>query len=118
LAVNVALPAFAAERRRLLLIDISCRRGAQQQTHCMLLLLLLSIDISCRRGAQQQTRRMLLLLSIDISCRRGAQQQTRRMLLLLSIDGIDRQTDRLTDARPFRRFINPARHTMRSSVNK
>jgi len=96
LAVNVALPAFAAERQRLLLIDISCRRGAQQQTHCML----------------------LLLLSIDISCRRGAQQQTRRMLLLLSIDGIDRQTDRLTDARPFRRFINPARHTMRSSVNK
>jgi len=116
LAVNVPLPAFAAERRRLLLIDISCRRGAQQQTHCMLLLLL-SIDISCRRGAQQQTRRMLLL-SIDISCRRGAQQQTRRMLLLLSIDGIDRQTDRLMDARPFRRFINPARHTMRSSVNK
>jgi len=34
---------------------------------------LLSIDISCRRGAQQQTRRMLLLLSID-----GIDRQTDR----------------------------------------
>jgi len=41
-AVNTTLPAFAAERRRLL-----------------------SIDISWQRGAQQQTRRTPLLLSID-----------------------------------------------------
>jgi len=31
-ATNVSLPAFAAERRRLLSIDISCPPGAQQQT--------------------------------------------------------------------------------------
>jgi len=44
----VTLPAFAAaERRRLL-----------------------SVDISCPRGAQQQTRRTPLLLSIDGTDRR------------------------------------------------
>jgi len=31
-AVNITLPAFAAERRRLLSIDISCPWRAQQQT--------------------------------------------------------------------------------------
>jgi len=44
----VTLPAFAAERRRLL-----------------------SVDICCQRGAQQQIRRTPLLLSID-----GADRQT------------------------------------------
>jgi len=37
--VNMTLPAFAAERRRLLSIDISCPRGAQQQTRRTPLLL-------------------------------------------------------------------------------
>jgi len=46
-AVNVTLPAFAAERRRLLSIDISI---------------------------QQQTRRMPLLLSIDGTYRRTDKQ--------------------------------------------
>jgi len=49
-AVNVTLPAFAAERRvatpLLLSAGACCRRAAQQ-----------SIDISCRPGAQQQIRR-------------------------------------------------------------
>jgi len=44
---NMTLPAFAAERRRLL-----------------------SIDISCPQGAQQQTRRTPLLLSIGGTSRR------------------------------------------------
>jgi len=38
----MTLPAFAAERRRLLSMDISCPRGAQQQTGRTPLLL--SID--------------------------------------------------------------------------
>jgi len=42
LAVNMTLPTFAAEHRRLLVIDISCPRGAQQQTRRTPLLL--SID--------------------------------------------------------------------------
>jgi len=46
-AVNATLLAFAAERRRLLSIDISRPRGAQQQT-CRLSLLLL-IDGTDRR---------------------------------------------------------------------
>jgi len=38
-AVNVTQPAFAAERRRLLSIDISCRgRSAQRQTRRTLIL--------------------------------------------------------------------------------
>jgi len=49
-AVNVILPAFAAERRvaapLLLSAGACCRRAVQQ-----------SIDISCRPGAQQQTHR-------------------------------------------------------------
>jgi len=35
----MTLPAFAAERRRLLWTDMSCRRGAQQQTRRAPLLL-------------------------------------------------------------------------------
>jgi len=35
----MTLPAFPAERRRLLSIDISCSRGAQQQTRRTPLLL-------------------------------------------------------------------------------
>jgi len=41
-------PAFAAERRRVLSIDISCLRGAQQQTR-RTPRLLLSIDGTDRR---------------------------------------------------------------------
>jgi len=37
----MTLPAFAAERSRLLSIDISCPRGAQQQTRRTPLLLLI-----------------------------------------------------------------------------
>jgi len=33
-AVNVTMPVFAAERRRLLLIVFSCPWGTQQQTRC------------------------------------------------------------------------------------
>jgi len=44
----MTLPAFEAERRRLLSIDISCLRGAQQQTRHTPLLL--SID-----GTDRQT---------------------------------------------------------------
>ena len=47
-AVNATLPAFSAQRRRLLSTDISCPRGAQQQT-CRTPLLL-SID-----GRDRQT---------------------------------------------------------------
>jgi len=46
-AVNRTLPAFAAERRHLLSIDISCLYGAQQQTLRTPLLLL--IDGTDRR---------------------------------------------------------------------
>jgi len=49
----VTLPAFAAERRAAAPLLPSARRPP------------LSIDISCPRGAQQQTRRTPLLLSID-----------------------------------------------------
>jgi len=49
----VTLPAFAAERRAAAPLLPRARRPP------------LSIDISCPRGAQQQTRRTPLLLSID-----------------------------------------------------
>ena len=52
-AVNTALPAFAAERRRLLSIDISWQRGAQQQTRRTPLLL--SIDGTDRRTDERST---------------------------------------------------------------
>jgi len=48
LAVNVKLPAFAAERRH------ACSTAP-----------VVSIDISYQQGAQQQTHRPLLLLSIN-----------------------------------------------------
>jgi len=59
----MTLPAFAAERRRLL--------------H--------SAAAAAGRPAVQQ--------SIDISCAPGAQQQTHRTPLLRSTDGTDRRTD-------------------------
>jgi len=65
-AVNVTLPALAAERRA---------AGAVPHT----------------AGAVVAGRRRLL--SIDISYPQGAQQQTRRRRLLLSIDGTYRRTD-------------------------
>jgi len=46
--LNMTRPAFAAERRHLLSIDISCLRGAQQQTR-RTPRLLLSIDGTDRR---------------------------------------------------------------------
>jgi len=52
-AVNVTLPAFAAERRAAALLLLGARRQP------------LSIDISCPHGAQQQTRRTPLLWSND-----------------------------------------------------
>jgi len=65
-AVNITLPAFAAERR-----------AAAP--------LLLSAGVCCRSVVQQ---------SIDISCPRGAQQQTRHTPLLLLISGTDRRRDK------------------------
>jgi len=52
-AVNVSLPAFAAERRAVALLMSSS--GASRSIS----------PISCPRGTQQQTRRTLLLWSID-----------------------------------------------------
>jgi len=53
LAVNKTLQAFVAKHRRLLLIDISCPRGAQQQTHCKPLLL--PVDGTDRCSTVSQT---------------------------------------------------------------
>jgi len=58
--VNITLPAFAAERRAAAPLLHAERRRKQ-----------LSIDVSCRRGAEQQTRRTPLLLSND-----GTDRQT------------------------------------------
>jgi len=49
----MTLPAVAAKRRRLLSIDISCPRGAQQQTRRTLLLL--AIDGTDRRADGRST---------------------------------------------------------------
>jgi len=56
----VTLPAFTAERRAAapLLLNLAAAGTPRQRSQ-------LSIDISCPRGAQQQTRRPPLLLSID-----------------------------------------------------
>jgi len=96
------LPAFAAECRCRLSIDIFCPRGAQQQTRrTPLLLSLKGIIITKYSKPCSPAFSMKLpafaaecrcLLSIDIFCRRGAQQQTYQ--LLLSIDGTYRRTDR------------------------
>ena len=84
-AVNMALPAFAAERR------------------------------AAARGSAPSLLRGHSPLWIDISCQHGTQQQTRHTPLLRSNDGTDGRTDtaylsyRQTGARP---FINPAPQTM------
>jgi len=52
-AVNVTLPAFAAERRAAVLLLLGVRRPP------------LSINISCSHGAQQQSRGTPLLRSND-----------------------------------------------------
>ena len=64
--VNVTLPAFAAERRAgaPLLLNAHAASARSQRPP-------LSIDISCPRGAQQQTHRPPLLHSID-----GTDRQT------------------------------------------
>jgi len=54
-AVNMTLPAFAAERRA---ADPGCGTAAAVRPA-------LSIDIFCTYGAQQQTRHMLLLRLTD-----------------------------------------------------
>ena len=54
-AVNMTLPAFAAERRA---ADPGCGAAAAGRPA-------LSIDIFCTYGAQQQTRRTLLLRWTD-----------------------------------------------------
>jgi len=82
-AVNVTLPAFAAERRRsTAAAPLAASSTIQQQRRC-----LPSIDISSPQGAQHQTRRTLLSLSIE-------------------------WTDRRTDGRTLDRFVNPAPHTV------
>jgi len=61
-AANMALPAFAAERRAAARSAASLLLGAGAP--------LLSIDISFPHGAQQQTRRTPLLRSNDGTARR------------------------------------------------
>jgi len=56
-AVNVTLPAYAAERGACCMARAARHRQA-------------SIDITCPQGTQQQTRRTSLLLSIDGTDRR------------------------------------------------
>jgi len=62
-AVNVTLPAFANERRAAALLLLSASAAGTRRRQ-------LSIDISCPRGAQQQTCRPPLLLSTDVTDRR------------------------------------------------
>jgi len=63
----MALPAFAAEHRRL-------QHGARSAPAAI------DVDISCRQGPRQQTRRPPLLLSIDVTGRRTDRRTPNRYI--------------------------------------
>jgi len=80
----MTLPALAAEHRAAAPLLLGARHPP------------LSVDISCSRGAQQQTRRTPRLLSIDVTDRRSLSRKLDRPWTVL---GYSASTNLLAGAR-------------------
>jgi len=132
----MTLPAFGAERRRLL-HGACCRAPAAIDRYLLPdwrsaanpSAAVAAADRCDRRTDGRTDRRQRgtarfaaarraaawLQQFIDVSCLPGPQQQTRRLQLLLSIDWTDGQTDGQTDGRTTYRYIKPSSHTSRAT---